>query len=373
MKRGYKRLLLFASILILILLANALIYNVFSSYIMILFLICLLGVFHIFFVLEKDHHRYLGDVLFEILIYVVSFFLLYYLLGLLVGLARTNNYFTFDGIKDFLFPITVYCILREVFRYNMLCKAEGSKICTTVVIILFIMFDLTNNIYYASLDSKFEIIRFIALTLLPIIARNASYSYISRKMGYKPIIIFDLIFTLYPYLIPIIPNPNEYLVSIIYLLVPIIFAFRMLKFFDKKEDYHLPSDYYKKKFKGAIIPALIIIVLVYFYSGYFRFYAIAIASGSMEPEIKKGDVVIVDRNYSYVDLEEGQVIAFKKDNIIVVHRIVKKMKLENSYIYYTKGDANDNIDDLIINQSMVIGKVDYKLSYIGYPTVWISE
>ena len=113
--------------------------------------------------------------------------------------------------------------------------------------------------------------------------------------------------------------------------------------------------------------------LVYFYSGYFRFYAIAIASGSMEPKVKKGDVVIVDKNSTYELLEEGKIIAVRKDNVIVVHRIVKKIKLNNSYIYYTKGDANNNIDDYMIDEGMFIGEVKYKVPYIGYPTVWFSE
>ena len=75
-----------------------------------------------------------------------------------------------------------------------------------------------------------------ALSILPIISRNISYSYISKKMGYKPIIAFDLIFGLYPYLISIVPNPSEYVVAIIQLVAPVIFAFNMLKFVTKKED-----------------------------------------------------------------------------------------------------------------------------------------
>ena len=113
--------------------------------------------------------------------------------------------------------------------------------------------------------------------------------------------------------------------------------------------------------------------MIYFYSGYFRYYAIAIASGSMSPKIKKGDVVIVDQEYSYKDLEKGQVIAYQRNNVIVVHRIEKKVHFGDSYVYYTKGDANDNVDDFVIEEDMMIGTVKYKISYIGYPTIWINE
>ena len=373
MKKGYIRLIIFSILLILILLFNSFIINFFSSYILILFLILLLPVFDWLFVLEKDNHRYLNDVLFEVLVYTISFFLLYYVLGFIVGFAKNLNYLSFYGIRVFILPIIFYCIVREFFRYNMLCKAEGSKLATIVVVILFILLDMTNSIYYASLKSNYEVLRFVALTILPTISKNISYSYISRKVGYKPVILFDLIISLYSYVLPVIPNPNEYLISIIYLLLPILFAYRILKFFNRKEDHYLPSDYVKIRLKGIVIPAIIIISLVYLYSGYFKFYAIAIASGSMEPKIKVGDVVIVDRYFKKNSLEKGKIIAFKKDNIIMVHRIVKKVKLDNSFVYYTKGDANNNIDSGYVVSKDIIGTTMFKIKYIGFPTLWLRD
>ena len=127
MKKGYKRLLVFSVFLILLFLSNTFLLNIFSSYKMILLLLVLIPIFNIFFVLEKDRHRYINDVLFEVIVFTISFFLLYYILGFVVGLARNQNYFTLYGLKTFIIPTIVYCILREYLRYNMLCKSEGSK------------------------------------------------------------------------------------------------------------------------------------------------------------------------------------------------------------------------------------------------------
>ena len=372
MKKGYKRLLVFSISLMMILFMNTFLFHFLSSYKMILFLIFLLIIFNEIFIIEKDHHMYMKDIAFETVMYTLTFFMIYYLLGLLIGLARTPNYLTILGMIDFIIPITLTCIFLEVFRYNMLCKAEGNILCTIVVTLLIITFHLTNPYYYANLNSSHDRLSFIALTVLPVISRDISYTYISKKMGYKPVIIFDLIFSLYMYILPLIPNLNEYLTAILYLLTPVLYAFRILKFFTEKEDHQIPSDYKKKRLQGSIVPIGIILIMIYFYSGYFRFYAIAIASGSMSPKINKGDVVIVDQKYSYKDLEIGQVIAYKKNNIIVVHRIEKKLLFGNSYLYYTKGDANHHIDDFVIEEDMIVGKVDYKIPYIGYPTIWIN-
>ena len=159
--------------------------------------------------------------------------------------------------------------------------------------------------------------------------------------------------------------------SVIYLLVPVLFAYKISKFFNLKKDDLIPRDYMKKKFTGIMLPTIIIIILVYFYSGYFRYFAIAIASGSMEPKIYRGDIVIVDQKFS--NLKKGDVIAFKQNNIIIVHRIVKIIKYDKSNLYYTKGDANNKMDDFITEKDMIVGKVKIKLPLIGYPTVWFNR
>lgn len=373
MKKGYKKILILSLVLISIFLLDLFIFNFFSSYKMILFLLILLIFFDIFFVIEKDNHRYVKNVIFEISIFIISFFLLYYLLGLFIGLAKNSDYLNFYGLRVFIIPLIIYTILKEILRYNMLNKADNNTLCTIIVVNVFIILDMAYIIDYTSTLGKYLILKLIALSILPIISRNISYSYISKKMGYKPIITFDLIFGLYPYLIQIVPNPSEYIVSIIQLVVPVIFAFNMLKFITKKEDKFKDSTDYKRKLKSSISPAIIIIILVYLYSGYFKYHAVAIATGSMTPKINKGDVVIIDRKYNYESLEEGDIIAFKKDNYIIVHRIIKKIKINNSYAYYTKGDANNSVDDILIEKNIYVGKEKIKIPGIGYPTVWFSE
>ena len=373
MKKGYKRLLILLITLISILLIDTFTLNFLSGYKMVFALLILIVLFDIVFVLEKDKHRYLKDIFIEIVLFILLYFVVFYLLGLLVGLAKTPNYLALKSFTNNILPLFFYIIAREFLRYNMLCKADGNMISTIVVVLFFIILDMTNDLYYASFSTNYEILKFVSLSFLPVIAKNISYSYVTKKMGYKPVMLFDVIFSMYPYFLPIIPNPNEYLMSIIYLLVPILFAYRVLKFFDAKADDVLPRNYHKRKFKGILVPLCIILVMVYFYSGYFRFYSVAIASGSMAPEINVGDIVIADQKANFNKLKKGDVIAYKRDDIIVVHRIEKKTKYEGSYLYYTKGDTNSNIDDFVIEADNFIGKVKFKLPYIGYPTVWLNK
>ena len=112
-------------------------------------------------------------------------------------------------------------------------------------------------------------------------------------------------------------------------------------------------------------------ILVYFVSGYFRYYAVGIASGSMETVISRGDVVIVDREYG--NLEVNDILAYKYENKIIVHRIYKIYDNNNEYYIYTKGDANALYDKYKITKDMIIGVVKLKIPMIGYPTVLLNE
>ena len=372
MKKGYIRLLIFSLVLIILSLFNAFVINIFSGYKMVIFLVVILVVFNQIFVIERNRRLYFKDMLFEILLFSLAYFIIYYLLGFVVGLARTPNYLTITNILNKLLPLILYSILREVFRYNMVSKADNNIICTIVVVILFIILDVTNTYYYTIFNSQYDVLKFIALSLLPAISKNISYTYISKRLGYKPVIVFDLIFSLYLYILPIVPNFNEYVMSIIYLIVPILFAFRILRFYEDKTNNRISSGYHIVKFKQVIVPALLVLILVYFYSGYFRFYTVAVATGSMAPNINRGDVVIVDQKYSFNDIKVGEIIAVKKEGVIIIHRVAKKIIIGDSYFYYTKGDANNNMDDFVIKEDMVVGKVNLRIPYIGYPTVWFN-
>ena len=129
----------------------------------------------------------------------------------------------------------------------------------------------------------------------------------------------------------------------------------------------------KKQIFSLIPLTIIVVILVYFTSGYFRLWAIVVASGSMSPEIHKGDVVIINRKIDFSNLNKGQIIAYKSGNIIVVHRIIKRDYINKRYYYITKGDASKSEDNLIITEDMIIGTVNHKIPLIGFPKVWLNN
>ena len=261
---------------------------------------------------------------------------------------------------------------RGKYLRSLICtKYDDSKLLYIITFVMFIMLDLINLFKPMSLTSTEGIFYFVATILLPIISNNITANYIAKVSNYKVNMYWLLILNLYVYVLPIIPNTGDYVLSVIRLIFPLVIYFRVRRFFKKEADEDIIREYNKKTFLPVVIASFFIIILVYFTSGYFRFYAVAIASGSMRPEIHRGDVVVIDQNYN--DIKIGQVIAYKYKKVMVVHRLVNKIEVDGKNYYYTKGDANASEDNYAINEEDIVGIVNFKIPYIGLPTVWLSE
>ena len=374
MKKGYKRLLVFELLVLLILFLNSFVWNILSNHFMNIFLLFLIVIFKVFFGLEKDRHRYIKDLLMEVFIFLLIYFMLFYLFGILVTFAKPGNYYNVRGLVNFIIPSVFLVIFREYFRYNVMNKAEGSNLLTVISIVMFIFIDISSAIYYAQFTSGYNIFIFIALTLLPAVSNNLAFSYITLRVGYKPIMLYALVMSLYHYIIPIVPNPSDYVLSIINLLLPLILLYRVFNFLKMDKDEELDREYRKHHYGWLVVSCIIVVVLVYFTSGYFKYWAIAVASGSMSPTIEKGDVVIIKKvedNYSNINI--GDVLAHKVQNVTIVHRVVNKIKVDGKYYFYTKGDSNSKEDNYAIDEDAVIGVVSIRLPLIGRPTVWLNE
>ena len=373
-KNAYVRIEIFQIILLLLLIINSTIYNFLSNYYMIGFLVILLIIFGILFGFEKYRHRYIKDCIMNILIYLLAFFIVYYLLGIFITFVKNTDYYSWYGISRFIVRVAIYVILREFFRYQVLNKCEGSKLAIILSIIVFIVLDISNNTYFYTFSDNYSIFIYIALYLLPAIGENLLATYLNMKVGYLPVIFYMLIMYLYPYLLPILPNPSKYVASIINFGVPIVLLYKQYNFFKKESDEDIARNYNKTSVPLLLVSFVFTIILVYFTSGYFHYHAIAIASGSMYPNIRKGDVVVVEKiDSNYKTLQVGDIIAFKYGDTIIVHRLINIVYDRGEYYFYTKGDANKEEDKFVIEEEMIEGKVNVKIPLIGMPTVWLNE
>lgn len=91
-----------------------------------------------------------------------------------------------------------------------------------------------------------------------------------------------------------------------------------------------------------------------------------VRSGSMEPAIMTGAVVVIRPADVY---NVGDVITFGADTktqVPTTHRVVEKTGEGSRAIYHTKGDANETPDGNPVKHNDIIGKVAFSAPYAGF-------
>jgi signal peptidase len=93
-----------------------------------------------------------------------------------------------------------------------------------------------------------------------------------------------------------------------------------------------------------------------------------VLSGSMEPRLVPGDVVIADHTDPHA-LRSGTVIVFREpgDGRLVVHRLVR---IASSGELVTKGDANPSEDSTPVPLDRVVGVARLRVPAIGLVSYW---
>lgn len=92
----------------------------------------------------------------------------------------------------------------------------------------------------------------------------------------------------------------------------------------------------------------------------------AVLSGSMEPGIKTGSLILIKQTANGDQFGKGDVITFiTEEKILVTHRIVEVK--DGGQRYITKGDNNNGPDLEPVHINNIVGKyTDITIPYVGY-------
>ena len=293
----------------------------------------------------------------------------YYLFGLRFGFYKTDYPFNVDNVLNYLIPITINIICFEYIRYALL--SYESKIINTLVFITAIILEILMVSSLTNISSFNKFMDVVALTFIPAIVSNVLYTYVCKNYGHLPNIIFRLMITLNLYIIPVVPAIPESLFVLIKLFVPLLVLFIVKLLYEKKEKVAL-----KKKDTWAYIlygiAFAFVLSMTMVFSCQFTYGAIVIATESMTGELNVGDVVLY-KEYSGEKIEEQEIIIFKENNVLVVHRVVEIVNIDGETRYYTKGDFNLDRDAGYRVDGNIVGKTIMKCPYVGYVTLWLNE
>ena len=109
------------------------------------------------------------------------------------------------------------------------------------------------------------------------------------------------------------------------------------------------------------------VVLAIFVSGFFGIQRYLVVSGSMEPNLYAGDIVFVNTNIDFEDVEIGDVIIFKHRGMNIIHRVIETTTINEKTYFKTKGDANKFDDGFVATEENYCGTVlNFFIRRIGY-------
>ncbi len=349
-------------------------YMKYSEMINVSFLIILLGISIFLLGFRRCKNNYMNQNITQVvLVYLMIAFVLMYGLGLFTGFLK--NAYSLSAMKLFnnVFAPILIIVLVEMFRYVIIWANRDDKVLVVITTIIITVFEIAIGIRGLPLNDYEMLFRISATVIIPVIVKNAVMSYLCYHVGYRVTLLYRLIMDIYTFVIPVIPNYGEYIQSLILITLPIVIYINAFSLIDERNQ-KVEHIFAKSNFTLLDIPvAIVILILACLISGFFPHFMLGIGSDSMSPKINKGDAVILEKVTKKKELKKGDVVAYKKDKHLVVHRIVGTEKQKGQTVYITKGDLNNSNDAKAVKKSQIKGVVKIRIPIIAWPTVWLTE
>ena len=109
--------------------------------------------------------------------------------------------------------------------------------------------------------------------------------------------------------------------------------------------------------------------------GLLGFHPLTVLSGSMEPAIHTGDVVVA-QEISALEARIGDVVVFRDPDdqrILITHR-VRAIRVASGVVHFTtKGDANNTVERWTVPADGSVGLVRFDVRRLGFALVWGSS
>ena len=314
----------------------------------------------------------------EIIEYTLIACLIYVIVYMISGLFVTfgNNPYSrsLKGIITNLWIMGTVIVAKEYIRYKLINNVynKEKKEITIIVTILFTLVDFEIIRKFGGRElSTYYVFTEIFKYFIPMLARNTLYSYLAFNNNFTSAVTYELITNLFLWLSPILPNVPWIMYSIIDTAIPLILLL-YIRYTKNKLDKFKSREKILNSDPKSIIPLVVLVILaIWFALGIFPIKPVSIASGSMEDELNIGDVVIIKR-CSAEDVNVGDIIEYQMNDFTIIHRVVEKHQTKGEYYFRTKGDNNAQPDMKMVEEYQLIGKVVFKVRYIGYPSILMN-
>jgi len=304
----------------------------------------------------------------------IVYFLFQMTAGMIQGFGRSPYAFTPLAILLNLFYVISFTLGVEAVRAYLINSYKGKKIIFYVglISIFFVLTEVSIK-DFVNIHSSFEAVKYIGGTFCPALMKSILVSYFAYLGGFIPAFIYHGVLLAFEWFCPILPNLNWLMNAFLGCFVP-IFSLLFVQHL-----YLLQARQLKRTVSGSeqifgwLVTSLFSVLIIWFAVGVFPIYPSVIVTGSMEPLIKPGDIVLVQK-IPGEETQIGDVIQYLhlEEEIFITHRIIDLDERVGKKLL-TKGDNNPSADSDLVMPEQVKGKVIATIPKVGWLTLLLKS
>ena len=307
----------------------------------------------------------------NVLIIVIGYCLIYYLSGLFFGFVKNSYSLSIWGIISNFISFFTIVIFQEFIRYKLVSVTK-KKYVLYLITLLFIMIDVDFH-YLVNIDSSVMMFRYVLESVVPIVILNITLTYLAYRVSLTATLLYRGVLTAITLFSPILPN-HEWIVTNFLYLMMLMFLVISIDYLTMLDDRRTRKRELRseKSSWGFFALALLFILFVI---GVFKYQPIAIMSDSMYDYFARGDAVVIEKLNAdeKKNIKVGDILHYRHENTYITHRVIKIEERDGSYVFFTKGDNNDDPDNWEVYESDINGIIRFRIKYVGWPSVWLYE
>ena len=294
--------------------------------------------------------------------------------GMITGFGRSP--YSFGLVTSsinflYIFSLTVGV---EAARAYLLNSYKGKRVFFLIGLVsLFFVFTEISFRELRNLTTIFAAVRYFGSTFCPAFAVNIFTSYLAYLGGFVPAAIFHGLLLAFEWFCPILPDLSWTMKTFLGCFIP---AFTLLFV---RNLYYLQARLLKRttteseELFGWLVTSVIAVAIIWFAVGLFPLYPSVIVTGSMEPVIKPGDIVLV-KKIAGEEAMVGDVLQFyePEEKLNITHRVMA-INQEGTKLLETKGDNNEFPDSDPVTMEQVKGKVIGIIPKVGWFTLLLRS
>jgi signal peptidase len=318
--------------------------------------------------------RLRGTVALLALIFAILYLLLDIALGIFTAFAGNTYSLTPGGIALNLISAAAVLTGGELCRAFLIGHLSGRKPYRAIIGIglLFAAIEIPLGTVLNP-GGRLETLDFLSDVFFKQAILSISASCLAYLAGPLPPIVYLGVIRAFGYLSPYVPAPGLIPRLLFNVFVPLVSVLFILKTYAREA-----AEYDKREQKDGITPGWIAtvaasVLIVWFAVGIFPIFPSVILTGSMEPGIMPGDIVIVEKS-GCGSVAVGDVIMFSNgEGMNITHRVIEKTEADGEVLFRTKGDNNAGADAGYVSASQLRGRVIAVVPVLGYPALMLRR